>query len=373
MSRPKLAILVSFSGQGGVERMVTNLCRAFVATPIDLDVLLIKAQGPYVDRLPNNANIIRLRAKHSLTSVWEVSRYLRTERPTALLAIKHRAILAALRARRLAGTTTPISGRLGTTVSAALASKSRRRQQSWYRAMRRHYPQLETLVAVSQGVADDVMAITDMKPPQIAVVRNPTITPELLQAAEHPVEHPWLQTGSDIPVILGVGRLTEQKDFPTLLSAFALVRAQRQARLIILGDGRLRSDLLAQAETLGVAEDVALPGFQDNPWAWMKRASVFALSSRWEGSPNTLTEAMGLGVPVVSTDCPSGPKELLDSGRVAPLVAMGDTEALADALLSTLAHRPDGTDLVEAVSAYHQTSSAAGYLEVLGLAPSPEV
>ena len=349
--------------------MVTNLCRAFVDAPIDLDVLLIKARGPYVDRLPDKANIIRLRAQHSLTSVWEVSQYLRSEQPTAVLAVKHRAILAALRARRWAGTNTPISGRLGTTVSAALANKSRHRRQSWFRAMRRYYPRLETLIAVSQGVADDVMTITDMKPPQIKVVRNPTITPELLQAAEYPVDHPWLQTASDIPVILGVGRLTEQKDFPTLLSAFALVRSQRHARLIILGDGSLRSDLQTQAEALGVAEDVALPGFQDNPWAWMKRTSVFALSSRWEGSPNTLTEAMGLGVPVVSTDCPSGPRELLDSGRVAPLVAMGDTDALAEALLSTLTHRPDGNDLVEAVSAYHQSASAAGYLKVLGLAP----
>ncbi len=367
MTQPKLAILVSFSGQGGVERMIANLCEALVDAPIDLDVLLIKARGPYVDRLPDSANIISLRARHSLTSVWEVSRYLKKERPDALLAIKHRGILAALRARQLARTNTPISGRIGTTVSAALANKSSRQRQRWYRAMRKHYPKLEQLIAVSQGVADDVLDITGMSESRVSVVRNPTITPEMLAAANEPVEHPWLSAEGRVPVIMGVGRLTEQKDFATLIAAFARVHSQREARLIILGDGGLRSELIAQATSLGVEAHIALPGFQSNPWAWMSKASVFALSSRWEGSPNTLTEAMALGIPVVSTDCPSGPRELLDAGRIAPLVKMGDVDALASALLSVVAAPPRSEVLTEAVSAYHRDVSAASYLQTLGL------
>jgi len=367
VTRPKLAILVSFSGQGGVERMIANLCQALVDAPIDLDVLLIKARGPYVDRLPDSANIISLRARHSLTSIWEVSRYLKKERPDALLAIKHRGILAALRARQLARTDTPISGRIGTTVSAALATKSSRRRQRWYRAMRKHYPALEQLVAVSQGVADDVLDITGMSESRVSVVRNPTITPEMLAAANAPVDHPWLSAEGSIPVIMGVGRLTEQKDFATLIAAFARVRSQREARLIILGDGGLRDELIAQATTLGVEAHIVLPGFQSNPWAWMSKAAVFALSSRWEGSPNTLTEAMALGIPVVSTDCPSGPTELLDGGRIAPLVEMGDIDALASALLSVLAAAPRSEELTEAVSAYHWDVSAAAYIKTLGL------
>jgi glycosyltransferase involved in cell wall biosynthesis len=367
VTRPKLAILVSFSGQGGVERMIANLCQALVDAPIDLDVLLIKAQGPYVDRLPDAANIISLRARHSLTSVWEVARYLKRERPDALLAIKHRGILAALRARQLARTDTPISGRIGTTVSAALANKSSRRRQRWYRAMCKHYPKLEKLIAVSQGVAEDVLDITGMNESRVTVVRNPTVTPDMLMAATEPVEHPWLSPDNLVPVIMGVGRLTEQKDFDTLIAAFAKVRSQQEARLIILGDGGLRSELIAQVTALGVDKHVALPGFQSNPWAWMSKASVFALSSRWEGSPNTLTEAMALGIPVVSTDCPSGPRELLDAGRFAPLVAMGDSDALANALLWVLAKPPQSQMLTEAVSAYHRDVSAAAYLQTLGL------
>jgi glycosyltransferase involved in cell wall biosynthesis len=232
--------------------------------------------------------------------------------------------------------------------------------------MRRYYPKLHRLIAVSQGVADDVIAITDMPDRQVTVVRNPTVTPAMLSAAALPVEHPWFAKDAP-PVVLGVGRLTEQKDFPTLLRAFAEVVKQRDARLVILGEGQLRETLLEQALQLGIADKVAFPGFTDNPWAWMHHAAVFVLSSRWEGSPNTLTEALALGTPVVSTDCPSGPRELLKGGNIAPLVPMGDIAALSEAILSTLSNPPEAAMLVNAVKDYHQDVSARRYLHALGL------
>ena len=162
--RPKLAILVSFSGQGGVERMIANLTQSLAIAPIDLDILLIKAKGPHIAALPDTANVIHLRAQHSATSIFEVARYLRREKPDALLAIKHRGMIAALQARTLARTSTPISGRLGTTVSAALANKSSRRRARWFSTMRRYYPKLHRLIAVSQGVADDVIHNRHVRP-----------------------------------------------------------------------------------------------------------------------------------------------------------------------------------------------------------------
>jgi glycosyltransferase involved in cell wall biosynthesis len=278
-------------------------------------------------------------------------------------------MIAALQAKTLARTSTPISGRLGTTVSAALANKSSRRRARWFSTMRRYYPKLHRLIAVSQGVADDVIAITGMSDRQVTVVRNPTVSPAMLAAAALPVEHPWFAQGA-LPVVLGVGRLTEQKDFPTLLRAFAEVERERDARLVILGEGQLREALLEQARQLGIADKVAFPGFTHNPWAWMHRASVFVLSSRWEGSPNTLTEALALGTPVVSTDCPSGPKELLSGGSIAPLVPMGDITALSEAILSTLSNPPEAATLINAVKDYHQDVSAKGYLDALGLITS---
>jgi glycosyltransferase involved in cell wall biosynthesis len=345
--------------------MVANLAQAIIDEGVDLDFLLIKYRGPHIDALPHGARHIPLRSQNTATSVFEVARYLRREQPDALLAVKHRAILAAIRARRLARTQTLIGGRLGTTVSAALAGGSRLRRQQWFAAMRRFYPQLQAIIAVSEGVADDITSITGLADDAIRVIRNPVVTPKLMSAAELPVDHPFLAADAP-PVILGAGRLTRQKDFPTLLEAFAKVVATREARLIILGDGSDRESLLGRATELGIADRLALPGFQYNPWAWMTRSSVFVLSSRWEGSPNVLTEALALGVPVVSTDCPSGPRELLQGGSIAPLVPMGDVDAMASAIHKMLDTRPEPGVLRATVSEYHAATSARRYLQALG-------
>jgi glycosyltransferase involved in cell wall biosynthesis len=198
------------------------------------------------------------------------------------------------------------------------------------------------------------------------VIRNPVVTPDLDRLAAEPAAHPWLADAS-VPVLIGVGRLTRQKDFPTLLRAFARVRRDRAARLLILGEGRDRQALLDQARELGVAGDVGFPGFQTNPYAWLARARVFVLSSAWEGSPNALTEAMALGVPVVSTDCRSGPREVLDGGRLGPLVPVGDEEALAAAIVEALDRPVPAPVLKAAVHDYDARASARRYLAVLGL------
>ncbi|MGB5494721.1 MAG: glycosyltransferase, partial [Sedimenticolaceae bacterium] len=173
-----------------------------------------------------------------------------------------------------------------------------------------------------------------------------------------------------VPVILGAGRLTEQKDFATLLRAFARMQALRPVRLVILGEGRLRGELERLADELGVGDRVALPGFTTNPYAWLARAALFVLSSAWEGSPNVLTEALALGVPSVATDCPSGPRELLAGGRYGALVAVGDPGGLAEAMLATLEAPLPAGQLRQAVSDYTAEAAALGYLGALGLAAS---
>src|SRR5262249_37227290 len=150
-----------------------------------------------------------------------------------------------------------------------------------------------------------------------------------------PLSHPWFAPGS-LPVILGVGRLTWQKDFPTLIKAFALVRSRQPARLLILGEGEKRLELETIVKELGLAADVCLPGYVDNPFAYMHRCSAFVLSSASEGLPNSLIEAMACGAPVISTDCASGTAEILENGRYGPLVPVGDVEAMATAISATL-------------------------------------
>ncbi|TCO81619.1 glycosyltransferase involved in cell wall biosynthesis [Plasticicumulans lactativorans] len=364
MSRPDLAVLISFSGEGGVERMVLNLVDGFAAAGLRVDLLAIRADSAHLGALPPGVHLHDLGVRHSGLAVPALARYLRRERPRALLAAKDRAIRAAVAARALARVPCRIVGRLGTNLSAAL--EGRAGISRWLRVapMRLFYPYVDHVVAVSAGVATDTRALTGLPAGRCSVIRNPVVMPRLAELAAAPAPHPWLADGGD-PVILGAGRLTEQKDFATLLRAFAQVQAAYPARLVILGEGRERKALEALAGSLGLRERLLLPGFDPNPYAWMCRARLFVLSSAWEGSPNVLTEALALGVPSVATDCPSGPREILDGGRYGALVPVGDDAALARAMLATLAAPLLADTLRQAVAEYTQAAAVTAYLRLL--------
>ena len=365
---PPLAVLASFSGSGGVEHMLANLLCGFADLGRSVDLLLVRAEGPHLARLPEGVRPLRLGFGHHLPAIPGLVRYLRRQRPAALLAVKDRAGRAALLARALAGTDTRVVLRLGTHLSAALAGHSALARHWRYWPIRRLYPRLDGLVAVSRGVAEDIAAIAGLPATAITVIRNPVVTPALPRLAAEPCAHPWFRD-RQLPVILGVGRFQRQKDFPTLVRAFARLREQRPSRLVLLGDGRGRGALEALIADLGLGSWVDLPGFQDNPFPFLAAADLFVLSSAWEGSPNALTQAMALGTPVVATDCPSGPAELLAGGRFGPLVAIGDVEGLARAMAATLAHPPPPQVLQQAVAEYNQPESARRYLRVLEATP----
>lgn len=355
---------MSFSGDGGVERMMLNLMKGFTTKGYAVDLVLAKTRGSYVDMIPAEVNVIKLGTSHTYTSLFALMAYLKKERPTVMLVAKHRAGLVAAWARRLTGIPERLVLRLGTTLSAALQGKNRSRHYIWHMTMRTFYPWMDRIVAVSQGVADDIIHITGLPSDHLAVIPNPVITPELASLAQQPLSHPWFQSGSP-PVIMGIGRLTYQKDFPTLIRAFANVRQQLRCRLIILGEGRDRAHYESLVTELGIADDVDFPGFVANPYAYLGRATLFVLSSRWEGSPNALTEAMALGIPVVATDCPSGPREILQDGHAGKLVPVGDINHLAEAMIETMQRPLPSSTLHSAVSSYTIESSTTKYLQVL--------
>jgi glycosyltransferase involved in cell wall biosynthesis len=360
----KIAVFVSFSGRGGVERMMANLCEGLVALGCHIDLLAVKAESIHVNSVPEEVNVIKLSVRHTWNGLLPLTRYLRQERPAAILAAKDRANQIAILARRLAGVSTRVVVRMGTTISAALNGRSWPQKSLWYLPLRLLYPMADAVVAVSEGVARDVMQITGLGPSRISVIPNPVISPKMFVLAKESVDHPWLSDPAT-PVIMGVGRFTRQKDFPTLLRAFASVRSKRPCRLIILGEGRDRVKLEQLAQTLSVQDDVDFPGFVVNPYGFMSRAALFVLSSIWEGSPNVLTEALALGIPVVATDCPSGPREILKGGLYGDLVPTGDVETLAQAMLQTLARPKDRAFLQQAVCQYWLEASSKRYLEVL--------
>ena len=251
-----------------------------------------------------------------------------------LTALTH-ANIVAITARRLARTPTRlvITEHLGPTTWAADAGAAHTLLMTTL--MRMTYRSADGIVAVSNGVAHDVAKTAGLPVERISVISNPVILSALEERAEEPVDDPWVGP-DEPPLVLAVGRLTPQKDFATLIRAVARVRRSMPCRLLVLGQGEERAALERLAADLGIADDVRFPGFVANPYPYFPRAAVLALSSRFEGLPTVLLEAVCLQVPVVATDCPSGPREILDDGRYGRLVPPGDVEALADAILRTL-------------------------------------
>lgn len=236
-------------------------------------------------------------------------------------------------------------------LSVAAARSESRWAQSVPVLMRRLLREADTIVGVSAGVAEDLRTLAGPAAARVRMIHNPGYRAELAARAAEPSGHPWLDAAGP-PVVLGVGKLKPQKDFPTLLRAFAALRRGRPARLVILGEGALESELRSLAKQLGVADDVDFAGFVRNPYPLYARAAALAHAAAWEGFGNVLVEALACGCPVVSTDCPSGPREILEGGRFGRLVPVGDAEALAGALAATLDDPPPRAMLRERASAF---------------------
>ncbi|WP_018175318.1 glycosyltransferase [Thioalkalivibrio sp. ALJ9] len=371
MTAERLAVLVAYTGDGGVERMMNHLLQGFTDAGVPVDLLLLKSRGGHVQGIPPGVNVIRLEAPTSLLALPAVYRYLRATRPAALLAAKDRAGRVALLARRLARVPTRVVLRMGMHLSGSLADKSALQRLARYLPVRWLYPWADKIITVAPAIADDLANIGHLPRERFKVIPNPTVSPALVERARQTAHHDWLADNgkNPVPVIVAAGRLRPQKDFATLIRAFARLRAKSAMRLIILGEGGDRRKLERLAHELGVEQDVDLAGFRENPLPFMYRADVFVLSSRFEGAPNVLVEAMALGTPVVATDCPSGPRTLLEDGRHGPLVPVGDDAALAHGILQVLDTPTAPEQLKAAVSAYTIEASTRQYLDALGISP----
>lgn len=316
---------------GGAERVMLTLAGAFADRGLAVDLVLTRAQGAYEDAIPPGIRIIDLKAPRIIVALPRLVRYLRRERPTVMLSALAPTNCLAVWARCLALVDTRLVLSEHSTLSKASAYAVTRRARILPRLMRWSYRWADSVVAVSEGVADDLSVMLGLARSRIVVIHNPVVTWELLSKAKEPLLHPWFLPGAP-PVVLGVGRLMAAKDFPTLIRSFARLRRSRYARLMILGEGEHRASLEALVAELGLQQDVVFPGFVANPYQYMANAALFVLSSRWEGLPTVLIEAMACGIPVVATDCPSGPREILEGGKWGKLVPVGAEVDLAEAI-----------------------------------------
>jgi glycosyltransferase involved in cell wall biosynthesis len=364
-SSPDIAIFLRCLYGGGAERVMLNLCRSFLQQELTVDMVVAKAEGSLLEQLPAKIRLIDLKAQSKLSIFPRLIKYLQQENPKTLLAALHYPCEIALLAKRISGVSTKII----VSEHNHLSQEAKRTSQLSVRltplAARLLYPWASGIVAVSQGVAEDLANITRLPKKHIDLIYNPVITPEIFAKAKQPINHPWFQPG-EIPVILAAGRLYPQKDYPTLIRAFAQVRQVRRSRLVILGDGPEATNLNNLVSELGLEEDVVMLGFADNPYAYMAKAAVFILSSAWEGFGNVLVEAMAVGTPVVSTNCPSGPSEILASGKYGDLTPVGESKALAEAILNVLSGNTKQVDL-QWLQQFTLESCAQKYLDVLGI------
>ena len=330
-SELRIALFVPSLIGGGAERSMVHLANGMVARGVSVDLILVKARGPYLSQVSPLVRMVDLGAARVSACLPALVRYLRRMRPAVLLSTLNHANVVAVAATRLARVPTRTVVRQANTLSMSARGASRLIPRFMPFLVRRVYPWAGGIVAVTQGVARDLAAVANLPLDRIQIIPNPVVTSELFALANERAEHAWLDTGED-PVVLGVGRLTKQKDFPTLIRAFDEVRRRCPARLIILGEGEERPKLESLVKELRLNEVVSLPGFVRNPFAYMARAAVFVLPSVWEGLPGALIQALACGVPVVATDCVGGSREILGGGRYGRLVPVGDTGALADAI-----------------------------------------
>jgi glycosyltransferase involved in cell wall biosynthesis len=337
-----------------------------------VDLVLVRREGPYSQRVPAAVRIVDLKCRRHLTSLLPLAGYLRRERPSVLLSALTHTNLYALAARRLAGTSVPVVVRINNTIAEELRASSGLMSRVVHPALvRLLYPDADAIVAVSQGAGESLRQTFKTIRTPIRVISNPVVVPALFAQGRERVGHPWFAVGEP-PVLLAVGRLVPQKDFGTLIRAFGLLRRQRQARLLILGEGSERAALEQLVVESECGADMQLPGFVMNPYAYMAAARGVVLSSRYEGLPSVLIEALALGVPVVATDCPSGPREILRGGRWGRLTPVGDVPQLAEAMIALLDGPAQERPTPEDLAPYGVEAAVEQYLDAMGLARARE-
>lgn len=366
----KIAIFIPNANYGGAQKVIINLIEEFSKQDIFIDLLFGKAEGIYLNQIPKNVNIVDLDSSRLIKTLPKLVNYLKKQKPDVLMSTPAVANVVATIAKQLSGVSTKLILREAIHYSTEKANVSFSKQPTFWIALRLVplvYPWADKIIAVNPKVAKDIAKVTNISLDKIDSINNPTITPLLLEKAKDPIKETWFQQidRDKNYIILGIGRLVNQKDFSTLIRAFAIIRTQYQAKLIILGEGENRNQLENLISDLNLKTDVLLPGFISNPYTYMAKASVFVLSSAWEGSPNTLVEAMACGTPVVSTDCLSGPREILENGKYGRLVKVGNYEALAEAIIQTLISDNDIDALKERAKDFSVENIAQEYLQTL--------
>jgi glycosyltransferase involved in cell wall biosynthesis len=372
MTNRKLRIanfLPSLSG-GGAERVVINLCASFPRDEVQPVLIAGSLTGPFVDNIDDDVEVIDLKCPNIRHSIGPLRDYIQQAKLDLLISHLSHANIAALWAmRKLRKLNQKQDLGLPEIAVVEHMTMSAYRGKKWRDKLirplaRRLYKSADQVVAVSNAAARDLEQQLQLPPSSVTTIYNPVVGPHIHKSRQEPLQHPFVENHSE-PLILAAGRLSEQKDYPTLIQAFAQLQTTVPSRLAILGDGEERSSIETLIDKLRLSERVCLVGFTENPYQWMQRADLYVLSSRWEALPTVLIEAMACGCNVVSTDCPSGPAEILGDQFAHRLAACVDPSALAATIKQALDEPLDSDAIIEQASQFNFTTAARRYIELL--------
>ena len=362
MENKTIAIFLPSLAGGGAEKMMLNLAKGFVDSGYSVDLLLVNKKGPYIDLVPNKVNLIDFQCNKSIKSLPKLIRYLKEKKPNSIISTLEFIDIITIWAKLIAKVKTKVVIRVPNNLIEHAKHEKKFKNKIYPILVKWFYPLADEIIAISKGVAKSTSKLTGINYEDINVIYNPVVNEKIESLSKEDNSHQWFK---NYPVILGVGRLTEQKNFSCLIDAFSLVRKEVKSKLIILGEGEKREELQEQINKLGLSGEVDLPGFKKNPYSFMRNAKVFVLSSNWEGFGNVLVEAMAMGTPVVSTDCESGPREILDNGKYGLLAPINNHQKLAEKILTSLNSPIEKSFLDERVNDFSVDSIKKEYLKVL--------
>lgn len=354
-----IALFIPALDFGGAERVMLNLARGLVAEGACVDLCVARAEGVFMSNIPEGVRLINLKSSKPILAIPALAKYLKETKPICLIASMAHTGIASLIARSIAGMHTPIIVRQESTWSKMQQNMRGRHRLLNPLFARLLLPRAEHIISVSNGVREDLVSAFPSLVGKVATIKNPVLDVDVGAKVHSPVDHPWFAEKERIPVIVAVGRFVVAKGFDVLIEAMPILVRQRQLRLIIYGDGDQKRLLQQRISELHLNDCIDLPGFIANPYAVMRAASVFVMPSRWEGLPTVLVEALSAGANIVASNCPSGPAEILDNGRLGRLADPENIDDLVreicNALDNPMGKTSEGKDWVRAYGIQQST------------------
>lgn len=363
---PPLVTLMTSSYRGGIGRSLANLANALHRMDYRIEILVDRPEFPYAGEVADGINIRRLKTSHRIGGIAHLLSYIKKYEPNVVLTPFVQLTVLAVKTRSIFRTPVKIYTNVHSTYSVDFAGLPAGKRKRRISDMKNYYPRCDGIFAVSNGVAEDFSNLTGIPSEKIKTIYNPIVTDELIQNSEIRPGHPWFSPDQP-PVVLGMGRLIDSKNFNELIEAFNAVRRTRECRLVLLGDGPSRSSLEQLAKSSPSADDIMLMGHQDNPFPFLNYASLLVLPSTYEGLPSTIIESLAVGTPIVSTDCPHGPREILEEGRLGELVPIHNPAAMTEAINRTLDNPPDKSMLKASADRFRDNIVADQYASAFGL------